>query len=381
MKNYWKLIIVALVITIGFYFFHTRNNSGEGVKIKGKLMDVSVVDTGNNPFMWILTNGTKTYTKETRTANSHSIERKGIGEKLWLYKYDLKQKKIAGKQKIKLDYLPFTMRLVQHEGKMWLVSTHPNNICFNVFDKITGDTLETLEQFQQRFPVMSAGISSLRYQENPEYGGLSYISVETRDGHSLFYSITGDTLYKQISDLQKDEYLRSQGTQIAFKLDNEPHSGSSARKVLYREEKKEDTYEMYSFELDRMIQKKSGFLRTEKILLDSNHAFLNGSIVYQDQDNAIILHDAGLGDETEDRQRFFTCADRNGKILWQKNITEKISKKLIRSDEGVSSIFFVKSQFHINRINDVFTVSYLGGDGVIYLVNRLNGKEILKLDL
>ena len=381
MKKISSFILVALIITFAFYVYLKSKNPGSGGKIKGKLMDVAYVQDGDNEFIWILTNGTKTYIQETHSPGRHTIEQKGMGEKLWLYKYSLKEDKIIEKKKIRVDFIPQHIKLIQHDKELFLVNIFQNNLCFNVFDKISGDTVCTFEQFQQRFPIMQAGISSLFYKNFSDHDGMSYISIETRDGHTLFYSIPYDTIYTKRIDMSNDYYKRLEGDEILFKLEYEINSGAGKRKILYRLDKYEDTYEMYSVDLGRMITRKSGFIKTESTLLDSGNVFLNGRIVFQDQENVIILHDAGLGDNDEDRQRFFTCYDRKGKRLWKLNLSEKISEELFRTDEATSDIFFMGQDFNISRTGDIFTIAYLKGDGVMYAINRSNGKELYRLEL
>ncbi|MBN1597518.1 MAG: hypothetical protein JW894_04450 [Bacteroidales bacterium] len=373
-----RLKFLLIILISVFLFTQCKNNlndDAEKVKIKGKVMDASYVNIDGKEIVWFLSGTGKAY--------NDNNSKKPIKEPIWLNKYSMDEKKVVKKIKLDTDFFPHNMRLVQYNKKLFIFSSNAEDRYYYVINIISGDPVETITQFQQRSPKLSAGIAKLQYTD---HGNLfnSCIDIMSRDGYSMIYSIAYDSLYSQRSDLET--ILKEKMTE--FELVPENNAGAYDRKLLCKKKWEDVTYESHTYkEIEKgnwqMITEivKTGSKREIKTVLDSNWVFLKGEILYQDMQCAIVVHEAGLGRELEDCQRFLTCMDTTGNVLWKINAVDKISEKLLRSDKGTSDIFFVKNHFSIKRVDSVFSIFYTPEEGVLYIMKCDTGDRIAKLVL
>ena len=275
------------------------------------------------------------------------------------------------------------MRLLQFGKKLYVISNISEDRFYFVANILSGDTLETLKQFEQRSPKFSAGIASIQYlDQGNKYN--SYFNILSRDGYSMIYSIVYDSLFNERVDL--DKLLKED--MVEFELISEPSTGSNDRKVLCKKRWEDIFYESHSFKEDakgnlEVVKEiiNTGNKRETKTVLDSNWIFLKGEILYQDMQYAVVLHEAGLGMEEEDCQRFFTCMDTSGNVSWKINAVEDISESIMRTKESLTDMFFLKDNFRIKRSGNVFTIFYKSDDQIVYIMNCITGDKIEKLKL
>jgi hypothetical protein len=99
---------------------------------------------------------------------------------------------------------------------------------------------------------------------------------------------------------------------------------------------------------------------TSKPLLPDK-GFIEGMIIYEDDDACVIIHQ-DIADKDSDRR--LTCIDASGKMRWEITQEELFEEARVDKDNAFSSAFFMKDKFGAMVQSGVF-VFKLEGTGIM----------------
>jgi hypothetical protein len=344
--------------------------------IHGDLIDAAMYqDKDGKPMIWILTDGSFHYISETKTAGSHSIETKGFFCKTYNYLYDPNQAKILSSIKTDYDNLPDTYTKVYFvKGNIWQISrgNSKNEHIIEIFDANTGGMIMGTESFISKHPKLKGGITDLSVKEVP-----LCLEIKTSDGMEFKYYVDVDTLmsmknfdYREEHNFLKNSYNAITNCFVMGYDNNEVERKSvyllRANEFMlfdyFKREANIASYEINNFAKDKAYNFRADIENVNiKIeienpkLLTPDKVYLNGIIIYQDQDAAVILHQDKLG---KNNDRMLTCVDADGNEKWTalpENFPEKMKQ---RESDSFSDLFFMKDKFSGMRSGNIFVFKF-----------------------
>ena len=93
------------------------------------------------------------------------------------------------------------------------------------------------------------------------------------------------------------------------------------------------------------------FTKSEAKPLLADKVFLEGELLYQDEECCFVFHQTQVGSDAE---RLLSCIDKSGTILWTASTENDLFPKLrATSKDAVSGMFFIKSSVHVSRSDDL----------------------------
>jgi hypothetical protein len=94
---------------------------------------------------------------------------------------------------------------------------------------------------------------------------------------------------------------------------------------------------------------------SEPKLLTPDKIYLQGMIIYKDQDVAVILHQDKLGKNAD---RLLTCVDAEGNEKWTAPPENFPKYMMQREDKSFSDLFFMKDKFGGMRSGNIFVFKF-----------------------
>jgi hypothetical protein len=327
-----KILIILLVIG-GFFFFYPQITPD---KIKGDVVDFALVPQKDSTSrLWILTNGSFEYISSVKRPGYHSVGRKCLFCKAWLYEYDPLQGKVIRKIKIPYEDIMINSRIFYSGDVITHVSNAyheqpPKILSFNVQ---TGALIEDTAGFAAKHPALASGITGLRFDEEK-----NILSLDTRDGRSnLTYSLTEKKLYPSYAkyfDKQRKDYKDVE----KYLLCSE--DGERIRQLLYkvRSLRSELLWHMSMLQdrcgapMERISSRMKGASATRL----SDKIFIRGIIYQQDNDGAVII---SLNQADKKADRSMTLIDRAGNVKWTVGQNELFDKMKVDENKNYWSTF------------------------------------------
>lgn len=358
------MLAVAGYFVLSPYFFPN--------KIKGDLQDLTVIPSkGGKDLLWIQTDGSFSYISEKSSPGYHSVGRKGLFCKTWSYLYDPVEKKILKKIKTDYDELPPKAVLFYHKGNVWSVSgdNSDNEPAIHIYEPESGAEVLNTQGFVKKYPILSSGISKLFIDEAQRS-----FRIETKDGLKPVFSLDKDSLFEDQKHFF-DSFLYDKENMTIFALGSE---SSGPRKKLYKltgpvsELSSKTISESYLHDPKTTMF----FLKSESVPMAPEKVFLEGIIIYQDKDGAVILHQDKADKNAE---RMLTCISNEGKERWTLNQSQLYSNMGVNDKDAFSVIFFMKSKFKGIREGNTFIFKFEpeGAIGIDYET----GKKLWQLDI
>jgi hypothetical protein len=366
------IIVVVGLVAGGIYLYTSVLFPN---KIKGDLLDVTYVagNTSESGKLWIVTDGSFSYILEKKSPGSYSVGREGLFCKTWTYIYDPVNKVILKKIKTSYDALPPKPDMFTYNGKVWIVSREQGNYepMITVYDAASAEQVMDTKQFLTKHDELSSGMVNLHYMDNEP----KRFDIKTRDGQSFVYSVDLDELFANDSDLKKKLMSEGPETVTIFSLGGK---SSSPRKNLYKvtgpaKELKSGTLsESYLEDAHSLMF----FTGSTAVKLTPDKVYLEGIILYQDKDAAVILHQDQVG---KNASRMLTCIDSDGKVMWTKGQDELFEKMAVTEKDPFSEIFFMKSKFKAEREGNVLMFKFEPEGMIGFDFN--NGKKLWTLEV
>jgi hypothetical protein len=367
-------IILLIILLVPAYFFVISPNLFPN-KIRGEFLDAVYVPgkDGAKGFLWIQTDGSFHYVQETHTPGSYSMGRKGLFCKTWTYLYDPVGKKVIKDFKTPYDEIPPTPKMFYREGMVWIVS--PQQFSYdpiiNVYDAETGELVMNTDGFIKKFPELSSGLTKLRVEEDPKR-----FDLDTKDGGKFIYSVDENKMYSSDKEYNDAHGKLSQDTVSIFAMGSE---SSSPRKILYR--LTGPAGELSGKSISESTLKDSSsvrfFYHSSVIALNPGKVYLEGIILYQDNESAVILHQTSAGKKAD---RILTCVTSAGKELWTLPQDQLFPDMGVNEDKDpFSKIFFMKDKFSAARQGNIVIFKFLE-EGMIG-IDFKTGKKLWELDI
>lgn len=364
------LLIVIILAAIFFVYPALTPNS-----IKGDFLDVTVVPSDKpNPNLWVLTDGSFNFIQETKSPGSHSVGRKCYFCKLWAYIYDPVKGEIIKKIKIEQKDIITSSNILYKKGEVWVVTAQygENLPGIYVFNSETGEQIMDTKDFIAKYPELSSGVSELYVDKKKPVS----IRFKTRDGRSdQIFDFDSGKIYDGWAEYNESKGSKDTTAMSVFVLGSQ---SAAPRKILYYatgpKKEVQDPSHIESY-LDNEHSLKFFANATAKRLLPDK-GFIEGIILYQDEDACVIIHQA-VADKDSDRM--LTCVNADGTVRWVINQTDLFKKARVDKDDPFSSAFFMKDKFGCQLESGVL-IFKLEGSGVIGFDFK-TGKKLWELNL
>ncbi len=328
------VIIVIVIIAYTFALPALMPNS-----LSGSFLDAVVVPSKNGEEkVWILTDGSFNFIQTTKSPGRTSTGRECYFCKTWTYIIDPKTEKVLHKIKTPYEDIITLIDLVYHDGKVWSVTREygENEPRIEAFDSETGEKVMDTDQFESKFPQLSAGLTEAHYDKDD-----FTIRLKTRDGREGIYSFSEDKLYKDNAEFNKSQTKDSAITNYPI-LAPEDNSSSPRKKLLIATgpkssiENNKSSLSHYSGNEEHM--EKYYKIKVKPLV---EKIYLEGIIYHMDSESVIIVYLDQLGKKSN---RLVSCVDLNsGKELWTLKPDEIFDEmKIDEEDDTFSSLFFTR---------------------------------------
>ena len=366
--------IFLLVLILGFVYFGypalTPNS------IHGDFMDMALVPTKDGSVkLWVLTDGSFKFIQTTKSPGSYSTGVKCYFCKTWTYVYDPAEKKVVQKFKTEQNDVITSTNMIYSGGKVWVLTGAygKNDAKIEAYDPETKQKVIETKDFLAKYPILSAGITGIRYDKKN-----NTMALNTRDGRDrITYSFNYDKLYEDYSAVNDDLWKDSTQTSVVA-LSND--AGSSQRKVLYKINGTKGRLAYRESSLNNYTPDKSGSKRYLDLDFErlTEKVYLEGILYFQDEDCAIIIHLDQLGNKSD---RIVTCIDiKAGKEKWTVNQDDLFKQMRIDKDKDTfSDLFFTKDKIEAKRLGDLVIIQ-LKGEGILAF-DYNTGKKLWEMSI
>lgn len=221
-----------------------------------------------------------------------------------------------------------------------------------------------LEGFIEKFPVLSAGIAELSV--NNHLDEPVNFRIKTRDGQDLIYDLNADLLfanYTEYEGFQKQLGTSAPGTFTRFALYSPGSSRGSGDARMWLYKVTGSPSKLVGETLRNLDTPESARDFDEVVHLVPEQVFLEGVIVYQDNDLVVILHQNQIGRNSD---RTLTAVDVKGKAIWTIPQAQLFPEVSLRESDDSSETFFIKNRIHATREGDllVFKMDRVGLMGI-----------------
>lgn len=368
------LLILIVILAVPAYFFLISPKLYPN-KIKGDFLEAIYVPgkDGAKGYLWIQTDGSYHYISETKSPGSYSVSRKGWFCKTWTYLYDPVEKKVIKEFKTPFEEIPPEPKMFYKDGNVWIVSQEQRTYepMINVYNAGTGEIVMNTDAFIKKFPELNSGLSKLRFDHDP-----TRFEIDTKDGQKFIYVLDEDKMYASSKEYENAHLVKGKEKVSIFAMGDE---SSGPRKKLYRvtgpagdllrttisESQLKDSSEIMSF------------YHSTAVPLAENRVFIEGIILYQDKEAAVILHQTQAGKKAD---RILTCVDKEGEILWSLAQDQLFKSMGVNEDKDpFSVIFFMKDKFSAMRQGDLVIFKFIE-EGMIG-IDFKTGKKLWELDI
>ena len=368
------VIIILLILLVPAYFFLISPKLFPN-KIRGSFLEAIYVPgkDGAKGCLWIQTDGSFHYIQETRSPGSYSVGRKGLFCKTWTYLYDPVEKKVIKEFKTPYDEIPPAPKMFYKDGSVWIVSQEQGEYepIINVYDAGTGDIIMNTDAFIKKFPELSSGMSKLSFFKDP-----IRFEIETKDGQKFIYVVDEDKMYASSKEYEEAHTVKGKEKVSIFSMGDE---SSGARKKLYWVTG--PAGELLRTTISESQLKDSSsmmfFYHSVAVPLDANRVFIEGIILYQDDEAAVVLYQTQAGKKAD---RILTCVTSAGKELWTLPQDQLFKSMGVNEDKDpFSKIFFMKDKFSAMRHGDVVIFKFIE-EGMIG-IDFKTGKKLWVLEI
>lgn len=367
------LVLIVVIVIAGIFFVYpalTPNN------IRGSFLDMAIVTTKDGKQnLWILTDGSFNFIQTTKSPGRTSTGRKCYFCKTWTYIYDPISGNVIKKTKNEMKDIITHVDMVYSKGKVWELTREygENDPKIEAYDAETGELVMDTKAFINKHPELSAGLTTLHYEEKTHF-----VNLSTKDGKQYMeYDLDNDKLYKDAAE-QRDMMEKDPDVISLPVLSSE--NGSGPRKKLFKVTGPRgklmtnmtslESYANNAHSLEFFVGAVSEPM-TERI-------YLEGIMYYQDTDCAIIIHVDQLGKKSN---RIMTCVDmKSGKEKWTVEQSDMFKRmKVDENDDAFSSIFFTKDKIQVKRQGNL-VVLQMEGEGLMGF-DFNTGKKLWTLDI
>lgn len=333
-------------------------NSSVSSSLKGYLMDAIIIPDKNDfGKLWIM-----------------SSEYKKSEFRVYTFIYDPIDEKILNSFESDYEKSYPQIHLFYLDNEVLKITGDASGVepGISTFNAQTGDLILNNDTYLKQFPDIKSGISKIYVNNNPLRA-----DIETKDGLKFTIDFVNKKLYKNYSDFRNS--FKNDNTKVKiFALGNQK-SGEDARKKLFLVSGTKanlwDADIPESYFTDKSTLK--FFKNAEATLLIEDKVFLEGVMLYKDDECCVIFHQSQVGNNAE---RILSCINIKGNVMWTASTENELFSKLRATDkEATSSMFFMKSNVHVLKEGNLILlkVDRLGIIGFDYEA----GKKIFEIKL
>jgi hypothetical protein len=343
-----KLILAAtaaLALAATFYWGVPMFSNN---RISGKLIDAAYIPDGTaGGTMYILTDGSLSFFSKFKSAGKQVQGQKGIFCKTHLYWYDPVKKKVLARISTRFDQLPPPAVLLQAGDMLWELSIDPERppraLAFGPHD---GRLLIDTAQFYNRYAGDGVPVQRQTVRLFPPH----FVTLNTMEDRSIVIDLESGKSAAEISDL-----LSGASGKINLFALADPSGGS--RRSLWRISGGD--WRLYAHAIPQsafndLLYFKRNFDAQAAAVAPSTQ-FLDGVLIYQDDDIAVILHQENMA---PDADRRLTCVHKNGQIKWTLPQAQLFPGMALRRGKPFSSTFLIQSRLHIKKSGGVMLVVF-----------------------
>lgn len=344
-----SIFAVVIILVLYFFAYHLIFPSMFPKSLRGDLQGLVLFPSKDGKDkLWLQTDGSFSYISETKSPGSYSVGRKGFFCKTFSYVYDPVSKEVLNGFKTDKDYLPETPVIMYNDGKIWVITERGPATVFAYNSEIYSEVINS-QSFCSMAPELSAGIEKIYVDKSLPVR----LDVTARDGRKVFYVIKDNKFFKDFSQMRNYYAQNDSSLSAIFMLENEQNSDK--RKKLYLVSGPVSELYFSSPRPQSIISHKgSRDYKLSAELLDGDKAFIEGELLYFDNDIAVIIHQDNIG---KNANRMLTCVAKNGKELWTAGPDVLFEDIKATEKNSFSDMFFMKSKFEVQRSGN--TVMFL----------------------
>lgn len=293
---------------------------------------------------------------------------------LYSYIYDPYGNKILKEYTTLHDNYPPQTKLFFINNEVWKVNTGSTGTEPGIFiyDPVSGKEKKNTAAFVSEYSELSEGISQMYIYDSPPR-----LNIETKDGRKPVFDMTEMKLFGNLTEYN-NSFRKDKSTITIFALGIEK-SGEDARKTLYlvtgpKENLKDKNVSEHYFSNPSTLK---FITKSEAKPLIKNKVFLEGVLLYQDEECCFVFHQTQAGSNAE---RLLSCIDKEGDILWTASTDEDLFDKLKATDKNaVTGMFFIKHSVHVSRSGNLILFNYdrVGFTGFNFKTGEVLFKEEL----
>ncbi|NJO02640.1 MAG: hypothetical protein HC880_13995 [Bacteroidia bacterium] len=223
---------------------------------------------------------------------------------------------------------------------------------FEARDIYTGQLVENREILSNRFSELRSGIGAVEESGN-------WFKITTREGKKFLYNPENSSLITEEQKiLSQEDLLHKQDWIDTYQWYQNQHEH---RKQFYLFKKKSSPYQhssefyiptLYRDNLDFGLN--NLYWYGDKVGSSGDQIFLNGIMLYGDQELCLIQHDSEIG---PDAYPILSCVSAHGKVLWEKKVSDTFPLGAQLSELGLNpeitrSSGYIMLSNHWRKIND-----------------------------
>jgi len=349
-KGIYTFLFIIIFIIGSFFVYNALLPALFPKIIRGDLENVRAFPSKDGKIkLWIETDGTLRFSSRSGNPGEYMVKTKGMFCRTFSYVYDPVAEDVEMAAKTSYDDIPPLSSVAYANNKIWVVTSYaPAPAEIYAYDVNTYQQVLNAKSFCEKTPELSAGIENVSLDSEVPVK----LRISTKDGRELFYSLDDDKFFANSQEFEK--YFREiDSSRISVFMLGKEDGSDKRRKLVYLTGKKYDIYFSYFRDegLGEFKNLPANKFTVEEIL--PNRVFLEGNILYTDNEIAVILHQNVVGRVAD---RMLTCVDKSGKELW--TIQQKDLLEAMKGDEKetLTEMSYLKTDCTVQRFGNTITL-------------------------
>jgi|GEM_PF-6415813 len=362
------------VLVVGFFVFNAFfaadlfPNS-----IHGNFADGTIIPAGpNEGKAFLIMDDTFYFVSETSSPGSHKIGTESFFNKIYSYVYDAPGQKVLERTKTTFDATTPEFHLFDIGDSMWMVGTAFNEKkpYLKVTDMKTGTETLNLDGLIKKFDQLKSGVLEMRFVDDAKF--YKYLTIKTVDGQNFEYYPDFDLLVNGSVDVKQWLLDNKYDDMIADTTGWVLDATTADREELYLikgqkynvmtavADEREDGYVDSAF-TEAYQKHNGGFTEPPESTsqkIGDNLVFLQGIILYQDSDVALILYQQDARDLSP---KLISLVNKDKGLVWTATEDKLLPAMRTNPNDDFTSMFFIKDNFSAERIKDTMLLKFKQG--------------------
>jgi hypothetical protein len=354
--------------------------------LHGNFADGTIIPAGPNAGkLFFIMDDSFYFTSEVSSPGSHSIRLESLFNKTYSYVYDGTKGEVLQRTKKTYDEGTPKFYVFTLGDSIWSVgeSYREGKPDLHVVDTNTNEETMNLASFTKKFDQLKSGILNLQYSDEVLF--FKHMDIKTLDGRNFQYYPDFDQLFESNNDLnkwldvEKHEYMSqpANGWVLDGSGRKELHQVSGVRAEVMARVLSQSigSYIDYDYEPELGNGPSDERLQFSAKIIGEGQVFINGEILYQDNDIVLILHQEDARDLSP---KLISLAAKDKGIIWTVKEDKLVTGMRTRADNSFSSMFFVKDNFSAERVKESILVKYEQGGMVSFDI--MTGNILMTFD-